>query len=288
MQKVLMLFIKPVLFFFQVIPERVSIALGKGLGLFMYYVVRYRRALVLDNLQQAFKGEKSRDEIHAIARKNFIHYGLYLVEFLRIPLLKKETLHSKIAIKGKENVDNALKLGKGVITLCAHCGNWDMMAIGQAMEGINAHVITKPAKNKVIDALWMDIRKSKGVALLPSKKSSFEIVKLLKRNQIVCLIFDQHRPGTMGVRVNFFGRPASTMKAVALLALKTGCAVIPVNTWRDENNIHRAEMGEPLPFIQKETEEETIRVNTQMYNDVLESYIRQRPEQWLWIHRRWK
>jgi len=289
MHKVLMWLIKPVLLFFLVIPERTNIALGKGFGLFLYHVIRYRRSLVLDNLQKAFREEKSLDELRAIARENYIHYGLCIVEFLRIPLLTKETLHSKITVKGTaEHVDNALKQGKGVILLCAHCGNWEMMAIAQAIEGADAHIITKQVKNNIFDSLWSDIRKSKGVTLLPNKKSGLKIFKLLKRNKTVALIFDQHRPGTMGVRVNFFGRPASTMKAVAVLALKTGCAVIPVNNWRDEDNIHHAEAGEPLPFIQEETEEKTILTNTQMYNDVLESYIRQHPEQWTWIHRRWK
>lgn len=288
LQKVLTLFAKLILLFFQIIPERASIAIGKGLGLFWYTFIRYRRALVIDNLTQAFKDEKSHEEILAIARKNFMHYGLCLAESLRAPLLTKETFRDKIIITGLEHVENALKQGKGAILFCGHYGNCDMMAIGQAMEGVNAHIITKTVKNKVIDAVWTDIRKSKGVSLLPNKKTGFSILKLLKKNEAVVLIFDQHRPGTMGIRVNFFGRPARTMRAVATLALKTGCAVIPANNWRDENNIHHAEAGEAIPLIRKESEEETIRENTQRYNDILESYIRQHPEQWLWIHRRWK
>jgi len=288
MQKPLILIAKFILFFFKIIPERASLAIGKAAGLCWFSIIRFRRSLVIDNLTQAFKNEKSREEILAIARKNFIHYGLYFVELTRIPLLTEETLHKKVIFTGLEHVKDALKHGKGAIILCGHYGNWDVMAVAQAMEGMHAHVITKNIKNKAVDTIWNDIRKSKDVSFLPNKGTGFSILKLLKKNETIALIFDQHRPGSMGIRVNFFGRPARTMKAAAMLALKTGCVVIPVNNWRDEKNIHHVEVEEPIPFIQKENEEETIRENTQRYNDVLESYVRQHPEQWLWIHRRWK
>jgi KDO2-lipid IV(A) lauroyltransferase len=288
MKRAATLLIRLTLLFFQIVPETLALALGRGVGLLWYHVLRYRRALVMDNLRQAFKGEKSGAQIRRIARNNFIHYGTVVIEFMRIPVLTKESLEKRIRLRGREHLQNALARGKGAILLCGHYGNWDMMAIAQAMQGINAYVITKRVKNEAIDSVWMRVRQSRGVRFISSEESQLTILKVLKTNQVLAIVFDQHRPGTMGVRVRFFGRPASTMRAVALLALRMKCAVVPVNYWRDEKGIHQVVFGEEAPLVVKETDEETIRCNTQVYNDILESYIRQHPEQWLWIHRRWK
>jgi len=279
--------IKAVLFVFKWLPESLCIEAGRFLGLLWFYVIRYRRKLVLRNLKKAFKDEKSDKEIYDIARNNFIHYGISFAEFLRLPALSLRDIESKTTITGTENLNRALEKNKGLIVICGHYGNWDMLAIAQSLLGYNGYIITRRAKNKSVDRFWQKIRENKGVRFLPDRNSIFSILRLLKNNEKVGIIFDQHAGEKMGVRVNFFGRPAWTMKAVALLVMKTGCPVIPAFMWRDKGH-HYFEAGPEIPFTPCETSDEAIKVNTQKYNDILESFIRKHPAQWLWIHRRWK
>ncbi len=288
MQKLSVFFLRLVMWLFQVLPERVAMGLGKGVGLLWFHVFPYRRRLAIDNLTQVFKNEKSRREIRRITRDNFVHYGHMFAEWNRIPILTQEYLQTRILFSGKQNLDNALARGKGAIVLCGHYGCWDMMAIGQAIAGVNAHIITKHAKSKAVDIVWQQVREAKGVRFLPREQAALQLWKLLKTNQVLGIIFDQNRPGSEAVTVNFFGRPAKTMKIVAMLALRTGCAVIPVNNWRDERGVHHVQVAPELPLIRKDTEDASVLANTQLYNDTLETFIRQHPEQWLWIHRRWK
>jgi KDO2-lipid IV(A) lauroyltransferase len=126
-----------------------------------------------------------------------------------------------------------------------------------------------------------------GVQFLPTEGSVFRILRLLKKNKIVVMIFDQRMRGKNGIRVNFFNWPAVTMRAVSLITMKTGSPVIPVYIWR-EGGTHIYETGSEIPLIHGHTEEETMRLSTQRYNDILEAFIRKHPEQWTWIHDRWK
>jgi len=279
--------VKAALFLAARIPERSFLKLGKLLGLFWFYVVRYRRTLVMHNLTIAFWGEKPESELRAIARDNFIHYGLGIAEFLRFPLLTREALDNKIVIHGFDHFQAAKEKGRGVVVIMGHYGNWDMLAVSQAILGVGAHIVTRVAKNNVANNYWMKIRADKGVRFLSERNSIFSILKLLKANGVVGLLMDQCMHGSMGIWVEFFGREARTMKAPAWLALKTGCAVVPINNYR-ENGRHHVVIHPVLEWIPNDDEDAAIRLNTQRYNDVLERFIRERPSQWLWIHRRWK
>lgn len=287
MYKLQIAFIKLILVFFQKLPEKTALNAGRNLGLFWFHIIRYRRNLVFDNLKKAYRDEKNEEEIYQIARKNFIHYGINLIEFLRLPKLQPEDFSQKINILDTKSIETALKKRKGVIAILGHYGNWDMAAIAQAYAGFDCHIITKTAKNKSIDEFWQNIREEKGVHFLPKKNSIFTIFRLLKKNKIVVMIFDQHMGGNKGIKVNFFNRPASTMRGVALIAMKTGTPVVPVYIWR-EKGIHYYKTGPEIPLEKGASKEETIRRSTQKYNDTLEAFVRMHPEQWTWIHKRWK
>lgn len=280
-------FLRSILFVFQSIPEQLAMTIGKSLGLFWFHVVRYRRNLVFNNLELALGREKTNQELYCIARDNFIHYGLNLVEFLRLPSFSDHDFQRTINIRNTRSIEQALKKGKGVILILGHYGNWDMAAIAQARAGFDCHIITKKASKKSVDDFWQGIREDMGVQFLPSEGSAFKILKLLKKNNIVVMIFDQRMRGKKGIQVNFFKRPALTMRAVSLITMKTGSPVIPVFIWRDKG-IHIYESGPEIPLIHGASEEETMRLTTQKYNDVLEAFVRKHPEQWLWIHERWK
>ncbi|MBU0991475.1 MAG: lysophospholipid acyltransferase family protein [Proteobacteria bacterium] len=287
MKHIQVILIRAVLYIFQRIPENTALSFGKKLGLFWFHVIRYRRSLVIDNLRKAFSQEKSEAEILRLARDNFIHYGIYLVEFLRLPGLDRDDLEKRIKILDTSHIEKALLKGKGLIVICGHYGNFDLMAIAQSIAGFDTYIITKKIRNKSINEYWQKIREDKGVKFLPKKKSLFAILRLLKQNKIIGMIFDQHMGGNKGVNVNFFNRPASTMKAVAMIAVKTGTPVVPVFNWR-EDGIHYLTSGPEIPLVTGSTKDETVLFSTQKFNDVIEAFIRQHPEQWIWVHKRWK
>lgn len=275
------------LFAFKFIPMAICYAIGKIIGLLWFYLIRYRRDIVFDNLTRAFQGEKNKQEIYKIARQNFIHYGTNLIEFLKLPHTSDDNLKKHLVPGGIEHFHAALQQKKGLIVILGHYGNWDLMSVAQVLLGLNGYVITKKARNKSIDRFWQKIREDKGVHFISNKKSIFKIMKLLKKNKIIFMVFDQHMGNNMGIWVNFFNRPASTMRVVALLANKMGVPVIPVHSWR-RGKKHYFQAQKQIDLIVGKNDEETIRLTTQKYNDVLEEFIKKCPEQWLWIHKRWK
>ena len=173
MNTIQILLIRIILLIFKLLPERLCILLGIGIGLFWFHIVRYRRNLVFDNLRKAYKDEKTEKELYEIAKKNFIHYGISFAEFLRIPTMSKNDIHKKISYNGLEKIEKAKKKNKGIILICGHYGNGDFANIGQAIAGLNAHIITRRAKNESVDKFWQDIRKEKGVKFLPHKNTNF-------------------------------------------------------------------------------------------------------------------
>ena len=279
--------VKALMAFVQALPERRAMAFGRRGGLLVGRVFSGRRQIVLRNLRAAYGKELTERQVRAIARKNFEHYGQCAIEFLRIPLLTAENLPQHVTFRGVEHLRNAAASGPGAIALLGHYGNWDIMAVAQALHGLGGHIITKEARQRHLNDYWMDMRRAKGVSFLPASQSAFALVRLLKRGEIVAVILDQHRPRAYGIEARFFGRPASTMRLPAMLALRTGCPVVPIDSWRDERGRHQIEMGPPLPVRRGETEEESVLLTTHLYNDVIEGYVRLHPEQWIWIHRRW-
>lgn len=272
----------------RVVPEKAMSRGGDMLGLLWFHVVRFRRELAMDNLRQAYRGEKTETEMREIVRRNFMHYGRCLAEVLRFPSMTVESLRERIVAEGFEHVDEAKRRGKGIIVITGHFGNWDFFAVAQALLGMGGHIITRTARNQVVNDFWMGLRKEKGVKFLPDRNAIAGILRALKANEPVGMIFDQAIGAPLGVRVNFFGRPANTMRAAALLAGRTGCAILVAENWRGDDGKHHFTIHPEIPFERRDDEEETIRVNTQRYNDALEAIVRKRPEQWLWIHKRWK
>ena len=233
----------------QALPERQALALGRTLGRWSVHLVPARFDLVRRQLRLAYRDEKPPQELSRIARLNFAHYGQCLVEFLRLPLLDAGSLDGFVRFSGQENLDAAKAAGRGVIVICGHYGNWDLVAVAQALSGRGAHIITKEAGHEALNELWMDVRRSKGVRFLPNSESAFAMLRVLKRGGTLGMALDQHRPGAMGVWPTFFGRPASTMRVAAMLALRVGCVVLPYNAWRTPEDKHEVAFGPAIPLV---------------------------------------
>ena len=157
----------------QALPEASAAALGRRCGRLVAATAHGRWATALTNLRSAYGAELSDRAIRALAWRNFEHYGESAVEFLRLPLLTTSNLERHVEFRGEERLTAALAQGKGAIVLCGHYGNWDLTAVAQALRGMQAHVISKEARHRGLNELWMAVRREKGVTFLPPSDSSF-------------------------------------------------------------------------------------------------------------------
>jgi len=270
-------------------PEGLALWIGRQLGRLAYFIDFEHRQVAIGNLELAFGGERSKNEIKGIAFHTFENLGMNLVEFLRLPGLNKERLMKKVEIEGRSHVEAALKRGKGIIFLLGHIGNWELLGCMSRILGDDLMALARPLKkNRWLDRFIGDIRRSSGLHVLSSKRAARQVVSALRRNQMVGILIDQREKRGEGVGVDFFGVNASTTPASAFFAVKTGAAVIPAYSIRLEGGKHRIVAEPPLELIKTGDKAEDIRLNAQRHTEVLESIIRRFPDQWFWIHRRWE
>lgn len=315
-----MLLLKFISLLARLLPLAYALKSGEVLGLLFYYLFPSRRRITLDNLRQAFNNstlgvyteplslngipsegqgklsECARRTTHdarrttpaLIARSMARNMGQNAMEFLRLPSLTKNNMDAYIKWSGLEHLDNALKLNKGAFILTAHLGNWDLVASAYSLKGYQVNLITKHLKIEFLNRFWMASRAEKNIVQLYREGSIKEIINALKRNELMGFILDQHTKSSDGILVNFFGRPAWTTPGLAVLAQRLKAPVVPSFIIRQPDGAHKVFIEPAIPFVEKDTQEETIRYNTQVYTNCLERYIRQYPEQWIWMHRRWK
>jgi KDO2-lipid IV(A) lauroyltransferase len=196
-----------------------------------------------------------------------------------------------IAKSEPETPEAALAKKKGVLFLAAHIGNGDVASAMLSLSGLPIHLISKQFRSKWLNDAWFNIRGRLGTRFIAPENSSFEVLRALRKNEIVVFVLDQFMGPPVGVETTFFGHRTGTAAGLATIASRTGSPVIPVNTYRRPDGRHVISFGDEIPFISTEGQERNqrdIQVMTQAYTDKIEEIVRQHPEQWMWIHRRWK
>ncbi len=275
--------------FINLLPEGFALWCGKQSGSLFFHLDWERRKVALENLRIAFAGEKSERELRAIARGTFQNLGMMAVEFFRIPKMDVETFKKRVKIERLEQALNLLAKGKGMLLLLSHFGNWEMMGIMSKLIGDSIMVIAKPMKkNKRIDQFITKIRNAAGLEVVSSIKASRTVIKALSQNRVVGILIDQRAKRSEGVWADFFGKKAPTTPGLAVLAMKTGAPVVPVFMVRNGFGKHRLIIQEPLDLVHTGDIKKDVEANTQLFNHTLESMIRQYPDQWFWVHRRWE
>lgn len=273
---------------FQALPERRAVDLGRGLGRCCHAVLRGRRQIALAGLKRAFGHEHDAQALARLCRENFAHYGTVLAEFLRLPLLSEEQLLARFTVRGLEHASAARAHGRGLIILTAHLGNWEYLAQAQAAWDLDMLVITRRAHQRGVDRFWQGIRRARRSRFVDAYGSLGVVMRHLRRGGTVGMSIDQHEGGTTAVRVPFFGEQAGTVKAPALLSLRTGAPVILLLSWRDAQGMHHATFSEEIPLVVAVDPAAVVARTTRRYNEMLEAAIGEHPEQWAWVHRRWK
>jgi KDO2-lipid IV(A) lauroyltransferase len=282
------LIIKGFSLFINLLPEGFSLWMGRQVGRLGYYLDREHRKVALQNLHIAFGQERSEEELHVIAKKTFQNLGMMAMEFFRIPRMGVENFKKKLVVEGLDKVMELLKKKRGVLLLVSHFGNWELMGLMSKVIGNPIMVIGKPMKNRYVDQFITGIREEAGLEVIPPEKASRKVIRALSENRLVGILIDQRAKRSEGVWADFFGRKAPTTPGLALLALKTGAPVLPVFMIRNGFKRHRLLIKKPLELIRTGNVKKDVEANTQLMNQTLESVIRQYPDQWFWVHRRWE
>ncbi len=269
------------------LPRKIALNLGAFLGRLLFLLSRREKARALSNLSIAFGAEKSSRDILRICRLCFENLGKGLMEFLQFPRLNPENLGRLVSFEGKQNIDEALKKGKGVIMLTAHFGNWELPGASLSSLGYNVAFIVRPVRHPRLEALVNRNRQSTGAEYIPRGMSIKKAFWCLRRNGLLGILSDLDTR-VDGVFVDFFGRPAFTARGPVSIALRTGAALVPMFIIRQEDDTHRIVAEKALELKVTGDQEEDIRLNTARFTKIIESYIRKHPEQWIWVHERWK
>jgi KDO2-lipid IV(A) lauroyltransferase len=261
-------------------------------GRLIYTLLPLRRRVILANLERVFGETAPHAEIVRLAQAHYGHLWRLAGEFLRFRWMSRSR---QAAIVRVENVDvllAALARGKGVLVLTGHFGNWEVATIAgldnyPGRRG-QFHFVRRAIKPRWLDAFITRRFNKAGFGVIPKRGSLDFILERLAAGDMIVFPFDQHAAPPDGIKVDFFGHPAWTFRSLAIIALATGAPVVPAVSWREPDGRHVLRFEPALSAIECADTSEAIRRNTRAYNETLERLILRRPEQWYWVHRRWK
>lgn len=270
------------------LPASLRHACAVRLGRFLFAVNRKHRRIALQNLTRAFGNEKTAAEIHEIARRVFENLFHILFEVGWAMRLKPDQLPEYFSISGLDEYHRARDKGKGVLCLLAHFGNWELLPIIAYLADMPARIVYRPLDTAFLDQFFLQNRSRFGAESISSHRGAMRrIYRELRRGQPVAMLMDQNVDWYEGVFVDFFNRRACTNNGMALLAVKSKAPVVPCFLIRTARGFH-AVFGPELPLIQTGDFTKDVELNTEQYNRVIEHYVRQYPDQWFWVHQRWK
>jgi KDO2-lipid IV(A) lauroyltransferase len=252
-----------------------------------YHLSPKHRVIVLQNLINAFP-EKTEAEIGRIAKNVYLNLGTTAAEFFVIPTLTKENMSDWVTFDGLDNYERARSKGKGILFYTAHFGNWEMLAACVGLQGIIVTIIYRALDNPVLEDFVAWFRSFTGHKILPKGGAAGTITERLRHNEMIGVLIDQNVSWREGVFIDFFGRPASTTKRFADIALRTGAPVMVGFSIRQPDGRYRLVFPEDVEIIRTGDHEKDLFENTQKFTRIIEDVVRKYPDQYFWLHQRWK
>lgn len=269
-----------------VLPDGVAAACGTAVGRLFYWFDGRHRRIALANVAAAFPG-RAVGEQRAIVRDAFAHFGRLLFAVLKFSTLSPESLLSRVEFEGEDRVRLAHARGKGVLFVTGHFGFWELQALVHALRLPPMAVLARALDNRALNDLLERIRTRTGNSVIYRQGTMRRVMRTLQANHGVGVLIDQYTLSRDAVMVEFFGRPAATTPVVAALALRTGAPVVPLFALPLGGGRYRLVYEHPVEPPATD-DPDAVRAFTQRCTDVLEMYVRRRPELWLWMHRRWR
>jgi len=260
-------------FIIKALPRKFALGLGSSLGFLGFCLDARHRALAISNIERALC--LSRKKAKKIALKSFQNFGENIVEFILDGL-------DTLVLQGRENVN----VNQGNIFVLGHFGNWEIMGRVAKEYNVKITAVGRKIKNSGVDKYLKRRRAGDGLEVVDKKWSFGSLINALKAGRMVAILIDQYA-GRKGVFVKFLGLSTSTIASPVLLALKTGCPIVPVFIIKDGGK-HKFIVERPIEVKRSGNIAKDLEVNTQLMVKPLEKYVRMYPEQWWWVHRRWR
>lgn len=271
-----------------ILPRSLARAFGIGIGWIVYRLHIRLRQVGMRNLALVFPGKSARERAR-ILRGVFTSLGRQLADVCQFPRYKPENIEEIVVYDGFENYERARARGKGVLFLTAHFGAWELSAFTHSMHGHWMHIVMRPMDNVYLDRMITHYRTRYGNKTVDKNDFVRGLLSAMKANEVVGILMDTNMTPPQGIFVDFFGIPACTASGLARIALRTDAAVVPGFTiWDPALGKYRLRFDPAVELVRTGQLEADIKANTQRFTKIIEDYVRKYPEQWLWVHRRWK
>ncbi len=276
-----------VLKFLGVIPRSLARGLGDVFAGLSYAFWPRLRKIGMFNLRLAFP-QWNDTQRRRVLRGSFRNLGRMMADFAHFPSLTPANISELVIYEGFENYVEAKKQGRGVLYLTAHFGGWELGSFAHGLYGHPCHFVVRELDNPLLNRLIHRYRGASGGTSIDKRFFARGILKALKDNQAVGILVDQNTLIGEGVFVNFFGRPACTNSGLARLALKTGAPILlSLVIWDQAVGKYHIRF-EPVELVRLPEADEEVKANTARFTEKIEEFVRRYPDQWLWMHRRWK
>lgn len=269
------------------LPLKLSVKVGGGLGVLAFDVFRVRRRVSLENLARAFGDRFDARERIRIARRSYVNFAKSMVEFASLGRLGKEDYLRLVGTEGLENIKKPIEAGRGVIAVTGHFGSWELLGGATVARELPADFLVGEQSNALVNRMMNDLRRSAGIGIIERGIAARGVFESLRRGRIVALLADQDARRA-GIFVDFFGTPASTFQGPAQFAVRSLCPIVCCCIVRSPDETHTAVFFPPIyPRAGVERDAEIRRI-TEEHTKVLEGYVSRHPEQYFWAHKRWK
>jgi KDO2-lipid IV(A) lauroyltransferase len=281
-------FVRFLIYLSNLLPRTVWLAFCGWLGRIAYSVSPKPRERTIFHLGLAFGKEKSTQEIVALSKRVFVMLGKNGGDILRSLKVRTLTDLNKFLITdGLENYEKAFAKGKGVMFLTSHLGAFDLQITNMALRGLNPNIIGTALKDERLNELLWQYRNAYGAVAIERGKESMRLFKVLKSGGSIAILIDQDTK-VKSRFVDFFGMKAATPIGATVLALRTGASVVPTYIYLGDDGKQHMNILPEIPLVITGDEETDLIVNTQNFTNFTEKIVREHPEQWVWMHERWK
>ena len=262
-------------------------SVGRRIGDAVWFALPRRRAMALQNLAIAFP-DLPPSERRRLGRRSFQHLGMVAAEVCRALRDPLEATLAQVDVEGIEHVRAVMATHGRALVITAHLGNWELLALAYRLSGVPLSVVVRPLDMPLLDGVIHRLRNAAGATMIDKREAVRPVLEALRRGGLVAILLDQNASRREGVFVPFFGRAASTSRSVATLALRTGTPVLPLFIRREPDGRHRITVWPAIVPEAGPSNEDAIVELTRRCTEAIENAIRHAPDQWMWMHARWR
>ena len=268
-------------------PESIRFAILKGLARLAYLIDRRHRRVAFVNLDIAFGDTMSEKEKKRIVKKTYENLILNLADFIRSQEITPEALQNQLNIEGLEYLENARKSGRPIVFMSAHFGPWELLPyVASLLLEIPMTVVGRPLDSPAMNEILKKHREQFNIRMIPKKKAMRPLIQALKEGRGVGLLIDQHTSKEKGYSVTFFGQTVTFPSVAAILSQRLNALIIPVFIEKEGKKHYRVRFESPLEVPKKDPS--SLQEYVQKQATIIEKTIRRKPDEWFWLHRRWK